>query len=529
MKSSIEQEKNYDKELDSLLLKIREEIQSHLTFLDKAVSSQENFEQYVLELNSFYYQTFHQKIFPIYRKTIKDDISSLYSFSMQEESLKNNIINNIKYNARLYNQLKNISFLLSSSTEKIRAIFHSFSRENEQRNIKLLYVLKHLQNSLISMQEILKNLTQLRADEKLINSLNSYPSLLMVIAIINSWDLKRIKNSRELNRLQVKLQLDLNLLIKMQLNKEHTGKNINELISEIQKSHKNFIAKKLSHEMLSFYENHIVKHYDFYTGLLKIYRINNESRNLNSIAQQFENWLTSLLYIIDKTAFHSGNPEYDYLNNIAGLSKLNPKELGNIEIYSQKIIALFTELGEHLGSQQADFKHFSTRITNIINDMSTYFAALQENSTFQTIPVLNHALDKLCSELSYCELKINLLDQQEKTTTLIIQEYEKMTLLVDSYLEFISNLKGQLYRELAPRNISRYFKELNLKIEHIPLENGQSFPHEYNYILQKSGIDLPSYSEKDLIIKESNGDLFVIHLDDILDYELPAIKFMERT
>ena len=72
-------------------------------------------DQYLFEINKYYYNSFHETLFPIYRNTINEEVSAQLQLAHDEETLRHDLLTNLKRYAYLYNQVKNIYSLLKTS------------------------------------------------------------------------------------------------------------------------------------------------------------------------------------------------------------------------------------------------------------------------------------------------------------------------------------------------------------------------------------------------------------------------------
>jgi hypothetical protein len=118
-------------------------------------------------------------------------------------------------------------------------------------------------------------------------------------------------------------------------------------------------------------------------------------------------------------------------------------------------------------------------------------------------------------------MQIDHLDSREEHAVKLKQQYERMLETIDSYQDLLGNMKNQLSRTLAPRNISRQFKELDLRVEHIPISQGEVFPSAYLYLL---GVAVANRdSDQDCFVQEEDGDIFLFRLDELQDELIPKI------
>jgi hypothetical protein len=87
----------------------------------------------------------------------------------------------------------------------------------------------------------------------------------------------------------------------------------------------------------------------------------------------------------------------------------------------------------------------------------------------------------------------------------------------------LTEMKNQLARTLAPRNLSRQFKDLEVRVEHVQLNQDEPFPNVYLALLDHP----PGQAGQQLFIEEEDGDLFLFQAGDIKDVLVPHIKLRE--
>ncbi|MDD3272177.1 MAG: hypothetical protein PHR04_08800, partial [Syntrophomonadaceae bacterium] len=102
--------------------------------------------------------------------------------------------------------------------------------------------------------------------------------------------------------------------------------------------------------------------------------------------------------------------------------------------------------------------------------------------------------------------------------------------MLDNYLNLLANIRADLERILAPRNISRAWKEVNVKVDRVPLQKGQVFPLDYLYLLDKHLVEtrLCQDGQEDNLILHEEGDLFIIRVDELLEEEMPYLVIAQK-
>jgi len=96
----------YIRLLDELIRQLKEGIELQTAESCKSFQSLEQLDRYLQEVNSYYYQTFHQSFFPEYRRSLQEDLNRSQILGGQEELLIRHIAATLKRYAGLYNQIK---------------------------------------------------------------------------------------------------------------------------------------------------------------------------------------------------------------------------------------------------------------------------------------------------------------------------------------------------------------------------------------------------------------------------------------
>jgi len=95
--------------------------------------------------------------------------------------------------------------------------------------------------------------------------------------------------------------------------------------------------------------------------------------------------------------------------------------------------------------------------------------------------------------------------------------------MIQSYIDLLVNIKVDLERLLAPRNISRFWKNHGVRTERIYLEKGQPFPAEYVSLLEEHKVDIHPGDYEQPVILHEEGDLFIIRVDNYVEVEMPPL------
>ncbi|MEN6351071.1 MAG: hypothetical protein ABFD08_16960, partial [Syntrophomonas sp.] len=138
---------SYCQDMETFLLQLRQETLSLCRPASQDIEKAEEWERYLYEISSFYYRSFHQRFFPAYRNSIKQEVSALLKISGQEDMIKNDLMANLKRYARLFNHIKRIFTLLRSWQSENEQQIPIIRHELDRNSLQLLYALKTVQAS----------------------------------------------------------------------------------------------------------------------------------------------------------------------------------------------------------------------------------------------------------------------------------------------------------------------------------------------------------------------------------------------
>ncbi|HZK86518.1 MAG TPA: hypothetical protein VFC40_00970 [Syntrophomonas sp.] len=508
-------------ELSEFMLQIKAELELQGQELQSAQLNQDELENYVLDLNSYYYQSFHERFFPLYRAQLEADMKRLYKIAREESALKEDIIKNLKRVAQMYNHVKNGLNVLKQNRALVDHLRLRSNRSQDQSSLSLIYALKDLQTSLIGCLELLNDFQTLLDDQTLIKSLQIYPFQSGLKALWLIWDPENNSFSRDFKRLMINLELSLKLVLKLPKSDDKFPEDRDNILDELDKIENNLTTKKYSPALANWFKQHIRPPFLIYLELLNLNIKQRDRKRIQQTANNFENWLQALLYLLGELSRRSGKPQ-PLLLELHFLDPGDPsrlKELLTLCTQTEKSIKELIQ--QYAEADNPSYSVFSDAASKILSGVLPQFKVIQEHKQMTDYSLVNNAIERLNSQVSFLEMQIDQLDSREEHAVKLKQQYERMLETIDSYQDLLGNMKNQLSRTLAPRNISRQFKELDLRVEHIPISQGEVFPSAYLYLL---GVAVANRdSDQDCFVQEEDGDIFLFRLDELQDELIPKI------
>ncbi|MDD4802204.1 MAG: hypothetical protein PHF24_04595 [Syntrophomonas sp.] len=520
----------YIDQLDDFIAQLKEDLLVH----SKAASftgapSLKHLDEYILELNVFYYTSFHQKFFPIYRRVIEEDMRSLYELSLQEDTLKRDIVASIKQHARLYNKLKTTAAIMQTKRDEAKNFLIACYPGKEQRIVDLLYILKEIANEWIAFREQIQKYKTLLADKKLLAALEQYPAHVAAANLLIKWDPANNKAQRDLNRLMSSWQLAIKLLSKLPGNDPSTREAAQAVIIELQKIDAAWDNRKAPGALRSWYKQYIQKTFGFYTELISLQGDKNDFRRQSQIAGHFRDWLQSLLYILEQGLLLINHGERVLAADLYAFTRMDADYLQELTDYCSTILPSLDELINTLAtSSQADYDLHRERSQKLLYE-AICFCQLQINHKLKPQGILLGAkMERLYNKTTLLESRLELLDEKSAHYKETVSQFQLSFDMLDSCLNIINVIREEILKSLNHRNIKRSFPNINLRFNHIPLKIGQQFPADYLYLTNKSSFAFQLADAPPNQILYDEGDIFLINMDDLQEELIPSVILSKK-
>lgn len=515
----------FTQQLEQMLCRLREEIDSALPSFTR--EDADELDKYLLELNSFYYHSFSERLFPLYKNSVQDEITRLLKISSQEDMVKRDIMANIKRYAKLYNQVKNVLSLFKASRENAGEALLVISREQDYRSVELLYTLKQLHKGFTSLEELSARTLNWMQDQELLPLVQNHAAALPALQLISSLDRDNPAVSDAVNRLLVYLAHLAKSIARLQRQPDHK-KQIHGILEEMKDRHPDFLPIDGVNDLRNFYKVQIEAKVNLYLKVLSLGLNSAESDIFNRSLLDFENWVTGLICLIEKaisgyTPVICGSASLNYQLHASFIEKLN----GDIREMAEAIAGIKKDLSD---SGEPDFAYFSSRTLETLQPLLLQLKEARSSQGLVCFPELANLLNRLEVELSLWMARIDLLDQKQEHHNEVLKQFLSIVNMLDNYLNLLANIRADLERILAPRNISRTWKDASVKVVRIPLEQGQVFPPDYLYLLDKHLVEtrIAQDGQENNLILHEEGDIFIIRVDELLEEEMPYLLIAQK-
>jgi hypothetical protein len=512
--------------LEQVIAALRQEVSHFTGSAALTKESREELDKYIYELNSFYYQSFNDRLFPLYKNSVQEEVTQLLQLSYQESMVKKDILANIKRYAYLYNQVKMVLSFFTSSRENASTSLLSVSQEQDHRAVELLYTLKRLEAEFRSLESLTDNIISWLDNREVMSLISSHPLAIPVLQLMSSLDKDDPRLANAMDRLLVYLAYLTKILSRIQPGQNK--KQMAGIIEEIKKQSPQFSRIPVTPALTSFYELHIEATKGLYLNVLKLSLAGEQPELFNHTVRDFETWVTGLRILLEK-AISSYTPV------LSAMVNLNDRVISDImkklhDDSSNLVEAITSINNEFSSSSQPDFSYFSDKALEILKPAADLLKDAMAHKELTCFTELNILLNRLELDFSLLMARIDLLNRRQEHHSEVIKQFSSIIEVLDKYLNLLTNIRSDLERVLAPRNISRVWKEVTIKIEHIPLEKGQIFPLEYNYLLDKHLVEtrlVPDEQTNNRILYEE-GDIFIIRVDDLYEEVMPYLVIAQK-
>jgi len=484
-------------------------------------------DQYLLAVNRFYYQTFSDHFFPVFRQSLQEDIARLLNLAHDEASLSRDILVTIQRYARMYNQVKSIHTKLMATREESQLKILEVTRQRSQHLSDLLYPLKTLLDRIELFQSLLETIEEFMQDEELLRLAKIYPDHIILLEQVIALDLSHPSVIQGFNNLLSHLHHSCNTLKTLAenpWNQEDARHIIVQMVAITEK----VLNRQAPPSLLAFYEAQFKRQYLMYTSLMEAGIDRNQTKQVREMARQFQAWLERLVVVLDRGVRFASRHGTELLHSahyMTGISSTQiDRLLREVRDIRQDIHELVTDLS---ASQNVDTAYFLDRSGETVRKALTRLEPYKSSPALRLPPLAFH-IERVFLELSFLTARIEMLTDKHTHSSQILDQHLQVYNMIQSYLDLLVNIRVDLERVLAPRNISRVWKNHEVRTERISLEKGHPFPDEYSFLLNQYNVETRLGDYEYPVVLYEEGDLFVIRVDQKVEYELPVLVIGRR-
>lgn len=475
-------------------------------------------DEYIKTLNSFYYQSFHQRFFPEYRRILNYDISNLFNIKADETEIKNNIIKLFKEAARCYNHLKEALVHLAQINNLAQSELIHLKQRTSLTRRKFFNLLQSAQEQLDKLQNLIADWEKLHKSDPLSNSFSQHPGHISLIYVIPALDLNNKNHTRVLNNLMVNLQVYTELLENYRHSIEVNRSSYWHRVLAFRNENLETAAKKMPPELKNWYNKYLLRYIDSCQDIISANSESKKVKIVNKTAGEFADWINSLVKIL-QTILKPYLDNKFYLDLLLKPFWQPEKELTKLNDFCKTV-----DLSKFIKDidPQADLNiddYIIQQLNDILEPAQDFLQEYLRDKKLLPKSSLLKEVYELQYRFNTIELFQEEIEQNNIPYNAVMIHWENFLTIVNKFNETLTSLKIDLEKFLAPRNAVRQFKNVNVHIEHYILERDQPFPSNYNYLLEQEITD-----NQEAIVLSAKGDLFVIRIDDLLEIELPQVK-----
>lgn len=504
----------YSLMLEELLNRLRQEIDNQSQ--GEAVQLVADMDRYLLHINSFYYQSFLEQYLPQYRQRWHEEVKELLMLSQQQQVLETNIMSTLKRYTRLHNLLKT---LLAS----IKTFFHLNEQEAslvEQETLRqgteLLLALTDLQNQLQSLQAYLTAVSPYLQDAELMSYLREYPGYVEVFDLHQSPPRGLAEFPRQLTQAISEISYLIGLLQSPIMNDAPGRKRVAE---DMQKRIEQLQADDEGRDPISIWiTRKFTRELSLYQSSLSAEPAAPENQAL--ILGRLRGWHRVLQLL-------AGSPGSLYFGSLLFLCHASAdglqESLRDVEFSIQQLDQVIISLQQTSGLSY----QVLVQIREWLAFWAPFLRSMSTEEEVRRIPHLNAFLHQARVGIALLSNQLSMIETARRRSAYNQDQVERMRTLAEGQLIFLGQLKADLDRLLAPRNIARTWKDMGVRLIKLSLQKGQVFPPEYIHLLEqarwecRNDASLPDYT-----ILHEEGDLFIIQ---VLNEEQIEFPFMILT
>ena len=495
----------YQVELEQFLQRLRAEIDI-LPSLPTGNNDGLEIDEYICQLNTFYYQSFDHHFMPVYLQQVQQSVNEALKLSRTQTMVKKDIMAIIKRYAGLYNKVKTISHLLMDAREHLETCQIISGRSQKVRRLQLLNRLEQLLNSLHAVHKMVAPTMQLWNNAAYTSAMTS-SGLSREAARV--WDMIDPDNPQmvtEANRLYQTLHIIVNLTA--DFSPSVSLENARDILDNIKESNRlPGIGTSIVH---SWWEDSLRPSLTWNIELMDLYLQQGQVAEAAVAARSLQKWLEPLVTVLKQqqsllakgvrpAPFYSGK---DF--SIARLAKLEQKLTESEQDIAQRIADLASPT--------------SYAWDNIYDDLSELLP-----NEYEYYQALNHnALTQVCLNIFLIITGLDSDRLQQNAVSQLSGYYQEILDWNATYYNLLKNISSDLERLLAPRNLTRIWKGMDIRVEQMELKVGNQFPEEFVNLLDRYQVET-RIAEQDRTILHAEGDLFIIKVDELSEEEIPYL------
>lgn len=498
--------------LEKLLNRLKNEI-TLLAEVGKAADSPD-LDQYLLDINTYYYQSFHQQFIPQYLHSIQEEITQLMRISQQQDTLAANIMSTLKRYARLHNLLKSITLQMETGARRQSTEQMLYTNERYRQGVELGLTVMGLEISMQTLISWLETARKWMMDQELMKYWREYPGFVSALLMMEEYSDDAAMAWHAMDRIQSELGYILFTLQQSSAETWEPSSDICQHLDLLKNEHdpeaiKIFVGQKLLPE-------------------LQVY-ITAVSASQGSgipikdmVIQRIKGWQKVLQAGRDFQVGHQtlGLHVLPHLHHIQ-LTDLE-ELLRDVESSVQSLHA--TAAGLRSGEQDLDHGHLK-QVREWLDFTIGFFRSISKEQEIKRVPELWGHVHQVRLGLSFLSNQVSMMETSWQRNTLYRDQASRTEKMLEEYRLHVSGVLSDLDRLLAPRNVSRTWKDMGVRLERIAMLPGELFPSEHIQLLDRFRVETDLREDvPENTILQAEGDIFIIQVMDAEEIEMPYLR-----
>jgi hypothetical protein len=508
----------YKLDLEHMLQGIRNELNDMVLPIGAGTDIGPEMDDYICHLNRFYYESFHERFMPTYLQYIQQSVNESLGLSRSQSMIKKDIMAIIRRYAGLYNKVKTILHLLWQASKYLESSQLYADRKQELLKVILDSRVEQLICSLRGLNDSLAPALRLLKDQEYITAMASSARCHYAV---KTWSMIDPQNPQMMNESVLALDI-LRLLLQLtsDLSSASTLKEGLDLSEDIKAS----LARlgSIRNPILrAWLDDSLIPGLSWNITLTNTYLEMERLDQAAQVAQALQQWLVPLVTVLNQKP------------------AVTTRQVGLVQAFSGQddTVPLLNDLEQRIKQSEKNILQLTKELTAATGDgikdtlISLQLTLEKDYEYYQSLTrypaLLDSGLGQVCFDLFNIMWTLDYGRFQQETVLHLSGRYQETLHWLKEYSTLFANIGSDLERLLAPRNLTRIWKGMDIRVEHIELRVGSLFPAEYLYLLDKHQVET-RLSDTDHKILQAEGDIFIIRVDDLAEEEMPYLVVSMR-
>ena len=470
----------------------------------------ENLEQYILELNTFYYQSFAQTFLPQYQTMLTAEWKKTLQLKQDEASLTRSVFQ-IFY--AYGEEIAALRLSIQRLTEVHKALIswkNAGTRRASQQANELYQSVVYLLAELKALLTFFRQSIFFAKNMEVRLALKQFPGHVTLVQMLSHPELENKKNQRFLQQLLINIKQQISLLKSLSSTSESSCLAEMEALAVLPEE---WMDKKTAFALKNWYQRYFQLQQNNYlmtcAALQKL-----AGSNFQKTVSEFEAWLGAAAMILD-AYFNSAFKQIAfYTTTTEPLEKMGEAlQIAALEI--ERWTAQSDPTTLPLQTMVVETQPLLASVHQLFSD---YNSTLPEYD-----PLISQSLENICEALNYASFLQNQFHDQEQT--LRQNAIEQMIVLLHDQLEKLQTMLQDIEKCLTEKNFRQRFAGLSFSLEQITIEPGRPLSQSaYAWMQSHRPQHLPSSPEQ--IVSFSTGDIWILTINPESEIIFPNVSYI---